>query len=166
MSPRFPHLPEDAWRAVLEDRASPETEARLDAHLDSCAECRDAFEAADPSRIFRRLRGLRVRPETFEGLWESIAAELPDRRPAADAEARARRSGSRALAAGMAAALAAAVLLRALAPSGGEGAADPCAPPRVALLRLTPDECRALHALPLDGPVEVIIDPSLDLRGL
>jgi len=192
---RFPHLPAESWDLFLEERLPAESTRRLEEHLDACAECRRALEQADPSRLFRRLRGLEVRPEVWDGFWEDLSAQLSADAPEGDdelatdmpagvsSEATPPPSASRPATAparrpapwlAAAAALAVVTLAGVLATWGPTGSeppvirADGSCPPSAAGLALSRDECAALFSDRLDRlqPQVVIVRADLDLRGL
>ena len=167
MSARFPHLPGESWDAFLDDRREGEAALRLERHLDGCAACRAALVAADPSRLFRDLRGLTAPASTWDGFWEAVEAEIAE----APAPSSSRRTERLAFAAG----LAATFLL--LAMLGAKVARQPAAPPlraegpcpaSAAHLHLSREECMALFGGPIEArePPLVILRTDLDLRGL
>lgn len=174
MSARFPHLPAEAWSALLEDRLDGPAELRLRAHLSECLACRSILAAADPTRTFGALSQVVVRPEAVADLWQGVAAELGcelARPPRRDGSAR------RAFLAGVAAALVIAAAVgfdasrgpRDTSPGSPSGAQAPPCPPELASLRLTREECRALRLggpIASDDPAVVLVVPDLDLRGL
>ena len=182
MNSPFPHLPAESWELFLRDELAPEAALRIEAHLDACPECSRALEGADSSFLFRRLR-LEAAPEgVFDGLWDSIEAEIQG--PPSTAAGRAPRPPRLAFFGGAAAAAACLVIVvllarRSPAPHEGEDkpnraavasttATDPCPTALAASLRLTRDECLALYGNPIAAPEPpaVLISESLDLRGL
>lgn len=182
MNAHFPHLPAESWELFLRDELAQEAALRIEAHLDACPECSLALEGADPSFLFRRLR-VEAAPEgAFDGLWDSIEAQIQD--PPATAAGRVPRAPRLAFFGGAAAAAACLVIAvlvarRSPAPHEGEAtpergpvvsttATDPCPTALAASLRLTRDECLALYGNPIAAsePPAVLISESLDLRGL
>lgn len=191
MTAPFPHLPRESWERYLSDELGEVAAERIEAHLASCPPCRHVLEAQDPTRVFRRLRGLRVREERWEGFWDGIRAEM--RRPQEDGEPtpelpstrQPTRHGGRlrGLAAAAVVVACAAVAWTALRPdekpsvaAGRPGTSTtapgsgtetiPC-PPAMAHLNLTRRECEELaRPIHLSPETDVIIRPDLDLRDL
>jgi anti-sigma factor RsiW len=177
-TPRFPHLPAESWALFLDERLPSESTRRLERHLDACPECRQVLEQADPSRVFRRLRGLAVRPEIWAGFWDDLAPQLGPRTAAAGPAASGRPSdaGARRAPLGFAAGVAAALIGVVALVATQRGAAPPpparpsagSCPPSAQALGLSRDECSALFSEMLDRlqPELVIVRADLDLRGL
>lgn len=68
---KYEHL----WEDYLDGRTDATTRAELDAHLKSCAECREAVEAARASSLL--LRSLvEPAPEPGLGFWTRVRADL------------------------------------------------------------------------------------------
>ena len=167
--PSFPHLPAESWALFLADELPEGSALKLEEHLDACADCRASLLQADPSRMFRALRGARAPEGTWDGFWDDVEAEIS--RPA-ETPARIPMRGRLAFLAGVAASLAIAALLLVQARRGTEGQVArtepaPC-PAEAESLHLTHEECAALFGKPIvaPGPPEIVIDSHLDLRGL
>ena len=159
MSPAFPHLPQDAWTSYLEDGASAELVARIEAHLASCPECSEALMRADASRLFRLLREP-APPATWDGFWEELQPRLGP-------SPRARAARRRVL---VGAAAAAALVIAAFASHRAArppAVTDPCTQASLQKLRLTQEECQALYGGPIeDEHPAAVVREDLDLRGL
>lgn len=156
--PSFPHLPAEAWRLHLDDALEGAARARMEAHLDECADCCAIFVAADPSRAFRMLREPPP-AETWDGFWEELQPELAAARP--------RRMATSVMLAALAAAASVAAFALALGLGRGERPVDPCAAPALASLELTRAECDALFSGEIQAEEkELIVVRELDLREL
>ena len=66
---------EHLWEDYLDGRVDAATRAELDAHLKSCAECREAVEAARASSLLLRSL-LEPAPEPGLGFWTRVQADL------------------------------------------------------------------------------------------
>lgn len=162
--PRFPHLPAETWALHLDDALEGAARDRVEAHLDGCAECRAVLLSADPSRAFRALR--EPPPPSWDGFWEELQPELG---PAPILRARKRARLTWALGAAASLVLASLVAMSWRSDEGHQQARIPeaCDPVAVASLRMTREECEALHAGPiLDPDPEIVVIDGLDLRGL
>jgi hypothetical protein len=155
----FPHLPSESWEAYLDDRLEGAALARMEAHVDACADCRDALLLADPSRAFRALR--EPEPVAWDGFWEELRPQLG---PPARTRSIRRRAITGLLAAACAV-LATGIAFRVSRPPARTE--DPCTRAAMAGLRLTHEECEALYGAPIEDPAPSrVIREDLDLRGL
>jgi len=68
---KYEHL----WEDYLDGRTDAATRAELDAHLKSCAQCREAVEAARASSLLLRSL-LEPAPEPGLGFWTRVQADL------------------------------------------------------------------------------------------
>lgn len=167
-APAFPHLPAEAWTLWLADELEGAGRARVEDHVASCADCRRIVLLHDPARAAFLLR--EAPAPSWDGFWDELQPQLG---PPAAARSR-RRHGLIAL--GAAASLVVAVFagrsLMTPGPASGSltaVAADPCAAPALANLRMTKAECEALYSGPIGGETaetEVVVVRDLDLRGL
>jgi hypothetical protein len=186
MSPSrpFPHLPADAWELFLRDELPGPSERKLEDHLDECPECVSVLEERDPSRIFRRLRGLQVRADKAEDVWsgffEGIAREIQSTDDSTqDARApRSRRvpSGRQTwrertgYLAGVASFVLAVVLFHDGTPLRQATTTLPCPPDVIASSTLQQplscEEYQSLYEVRFEAPSQVVIVPNLDLETL
>ena len=170
----FPHLPAEGWELFLRDELSGPSLLSVESHLDGCAACRQALEAADPSRLFRRLRGLPVKEEALAGLWESVRAEIQapaldgSGRPGLDGPARTVRRRERvALFAGAATLALAAVLLSVAVPDDEAARSSIFRPEPCVQLALSSEECRGLFVdVSFDAEPPLVVAAAIDLSEL
>ena len=166
-TPTFPHLPAEGWELYLRDELQGSSLRSVEAHLDDCADCRLALEAADPSRIFRRLRDLPVSESVLDGLCDDVLAEISRgdvQRPVAVPSRGRERLG---LLAGVATLVLCVMLVQSgRGPSnGGETAAT--APEACTRLALSSDECRDLFQdARFDDEPLLVVPAAADLTEL